>query len=265
MTKMWICLVLFLLVGSDAFGMDMIIRTATYRERIAMPPEAWFEASLEDVSRADAAAEVVGQVRVDSPSNPPIRFQIPYNDTQLDPKHRYAVRGRIMLDGRLMFVTDRIYPVLTRGAGSTVELLLKKTGGPLPQGSEKNGTMSTDVVLPAHSLRLPSTFRGDLPCADCEAIRHHLDLWPDQVFHLHREWVGRNLVRDEVGRWQLDPVRQVVVLYEGAETSLKFKIKGPDQLRLLDQVGKPIASALPYVARERRHVTAGGSESSAWR
>ena len=28
--------------------------TATYRERIALPPEAVFEATLEDVSKADA-------------------------------------------------------------------------------------------------------------------------------------------------------------------------------------------------------------------
>jgi META domain/Type III secretion system lipoprotein chaperone (YscW) len=33
--------------------------TATYRERIALPPDAVFEATLEDVSRADTPAEVV--------------------------------------------------------------------------------------------------------------------------------------------------------------------------------------------------------------
>lgn len=242
----WHGIVLLFLLAPDAFGGEVITGTAIFRERIALPPEAVFEASLEDVSRADAPADVLGHVRVNSPGNPPIRFQIPYDGAQVDPKHSYAVRGRIVLDGRLMFVTDRIYPVLTRGAGSTVELLLKKTGGPLPQVSEKESAMRAEAVLPAHGLRLPATFRGDLPCADCEAIRHHLDLWPDQVFHLHREWVGRNLVRGEVGRWRVDPSRQALILYGGGEMPLQFEIQGPDRIRLLDQAGKPIISNLPY-------------------
>jgi hypothetical protein len=35
--------------------------TASYRERMALPPGAVLEATLEDVSRADAAAEVIGR------------------------------------------------------------------------------------------------------------------------------------------------------------------------------------------------------------
>ena len=41
--------------------------TATYRERIALPPGAVFEATLEDVSRADAPAEVLGRTQMESP------------------------------------------------------------------------------------------------------------------------------------------------------------------------------------------------------
>lgn len=95
-------------------------------------------------------------------------------------------------------------------------------------------------------VRLPATFRGELPCADCEAIRHHLDLWPDGVFHLRREWVGRSVVRDELGRWRIDPARIVLVLESGGQPLLQFEIKGQDVLRLLDQAGRPIASRLPY-------------------
>src|SRR6188768_2941949 len=36
--------------------------TATYREKIAMPSDAVFEATLEDVSRADAPAEVISRI-----------------------------------------------------------------------------------------------------------------------------------------------------------------------------------------------------------
>ena len=59
--------------------------TATYRERIALPPDAVLEATLEDVSKADAPAEVIGRARVENPGNPPIRFEIPYDTSRIDP------------------------------------------------------------------------------------------------------------------------------------------------------------------------------------
>jgi putative lipoprotein len=42
--------------------------TATYRERMALPAGAAFEATLEDVSRADAPAETIARQRVASQS-----------------------------------------------------------------------------------------------------------------------------------------------------------------------------------------------------
>jgi uncharacterized lipoprotein YbaY len=47
--------------------------TATYRERIALPPGALFEAAIEDVSRADAPASTLATTRIMSPGNPPIK------------------------------------------------------------------------------------------------------------------------------------------------------------------------------------------------
>ncbi len=47
--------------------------TASFRERIVLAPGAVFVATLEDVSRADAKAEVLGEVRIDDAGNPPYR------------------------------------------------------------------------------------------------------------------------------------------------------------------------------------------------
>lgn len=101
----------------------------------------------------------------------------------------------------------------------------------------------------SHGLRLPATFTGDLPCADCEAVHWHLDVWPDGVFHLHREWLGRSAVRDEIGTWRFEKKRGALVLSGGGETPLQFEVKGPDTLRALDTRGKPIESSLPYVLK----------------
>ena len=66
--------------------------TATYRERMALPPAAVFEAVLEDVSRADAKAETIARTRLTSPGNPPIAFTIAYEPAKIQSNHRYVVR-----------------------------------------------------------------------------------------------------------------------------------------------------------------------------
>jgi putative lipoprotein len=102
--------------------------TATYRERMALPPSAVLEATLENGSKADAPAEIVGRTRLERPGNPPIRFQIPYDTSRIDPSGRYTVRATITVDGKPFFTTDRHHPVLTAGSGSEVELLLRRVG-----------------------------------------------------------------------------------------------------------------------------------------
>lgn len=102
--------------------------TATYRERMALPPDAVFEATLEDVSRADAPALVVASTRVTSPAVP-ITFAIAVDAAQIGAKRRYAVRGRITLNGQLMFSTDTAYPVFGAGDVRRVDnMLLRRVG-----------------------------------------------------------------------------------------------------------------------------------------
>ena len=68
---------------------------ATYRERIAVPPGAQLEVVLQDVSRADAPAQVIGSVTLSDIGQPPYRFEIPYLPEQIVASHRYSVRARL--------------------------------------------------------------------------------------------------------------------------------------------------------------------------
>jgi copper homeostasis protein (lipoprotein) len=95
-------------------------------------------------------------------------------------------------------------------------------------------------------LDLPSTFSGTLPCADCPGIRYRLNLWPDGVFHLTREWLERGAAESELGRWRRDPARDAIVLQGERRTPLQFEVIGPRILRQLDVRGEPIESDLPY-------------------
>ena len=112
--------------------------TATYRERIALPPGAVFEATLEDVSRADAPAEVLGRTRMESPGNPPFKFSIAYDPARIDPSHRYTVRAKVTHEDRLMFTTDTHYPVLSAGQPSHVDMLMR-----MPPSSASTASTAT--------------------------------------------------------------------------------------------------------------------------
>ena len=230
-------LLLFCAVGSEGPAMGQVKGTATYRERIAMPPDAVFEASLEDVSKADARAEVIGQARIERPGNPPIRFEITYDPARIISSHRYSVRARILVDGKLFFTTDQSYPVLTGGHGNEVALLLRRAGssGPAAGGAGPLGT-------------LPATFVGDLPCADCPGIRHQLELFPDHAFFLRMTYLGKgdDASFDDIGGWTVASDRRTVVLHGGREAPLKFAIKDANTLRKLDLEGREIASSLNY-------------------
>lgn len=139
--------------------MATLVGTALYRERIALPNGAQLEVTLQDVSRADAAAEVIGQVQLDAASGPPYRFEIPYNPERIDPRHRYAVRASIQLHGRLMFTTDTHYPVLTHDAPDSVEVVLRRVdtrpGASLENTYWKVLSILGDEVLVVEQQREP--------------------------------------------------------------------------------------------------------------
>lgn len=88
-----------------------VVGTAVDRERMALAPGAVFEATLEDVSRPGASATVLGTARVDNVNAVPIRFAVAYDPKAIEATHTYAVRGRILVDGKLALTTDTTYPV----------------------------------------------------------------------------------------------------------------------------------------------------------
>jgi len=118
--------------GAAAHSQSVLTGTVTYRERIALPPNARVEVRLEDVSQADAPAdEVASQTVAANGKQVPIPFELRYSPQNIDPSHRYAVRASITsADGDLMFTTTLHYAVLTGGAADqNVEIVVQRAGG----------------------------------------------------------------------------------------------------------------------------------------
>ena len=165
MRTAWMLMLLLAVLVPTGAHAQRVTGTATKLDRMALPPEAVFEATVQDVSRADAAATVLGAVRIENPGQVPIRFAIDVDPQKVEAAHTYAVRATITVDGRLRYTTDTHVPVLTRGAGTSVELALKPVPAPRPGPS---GTQARPAIPASDSPPLEGTYwklvrLGDTP------------------------------------------------------------------------------------------------------
>ncbi|MGH2586447.1 MAG: YbaY family lipoprotein, partial [Dehalococcoidia bacterium] len=111
---------------------DTVTGVVTYRVRIALPPDAVVTVRIEDVSRADGPARVIGeQVIATEGRQVPIPFSIGYRPSEIDPRFRYNVRAQIRDgSGRLLFTTTTAHPVITQGNPTKdIEVVVEMVGG----------------------------------------------------------------------------------------------------------------------------------------
>jgi uncharacterized lipoprotein YbaY/heat shock protein HslJ len=229
---------------------NRITGTVMMRERIALSPRATVEIRLEDVSRADASGEVVARMRLESPGQPPIGFELPYDANRIDPRRRYAVRAEIADGDRVMFTTAQPAFVLTQGRGSQVNLMLVAAvgrqgavaGSPAP--SVLTSTPPLAAAPSAIELRnLPATFAGTLRADDGSLARYEINLFPDESFFLRRSPLpARGGAEDDLGSYVLSSDRRVLILRGSKPTSsLMLAIRDNTTLRPLTLDGRPTA------------------------
>lgn len=110
--------------SSIADDSRMVTGTVTYRERIALPANAVVQVQLLDVSLMDVSAKQLAEQTIKPQHQVPIPFKLVYKPGDIDERMTYAVRATIRSGEKLLFVTDRSYPVLTRGKPERVDLVL---------------------------------------------------------------------------------------------------------------------------------------------
>jgi putative lipoprotein len=96
--------------------------SVTYRERIAMPPDAQLEVQLLDVSRDDAAATRIASQRF-AMTGVPMAVVLPYDPAVVDDAAVHAVVAEIRSGDRLLFRATQRDPVLA-GPEAVMELVL---------------------------------------------------------------------------------------------------------------------------------------------
>ena len=101
-----------------------ITASVFYRQRIALPPGAQVSLVLEDVSKMDVAAEVIAKQTITAVGAPPYQIDLSYDAAKIKPRHRYALRARIELDGQLLFTNTQQVDAFANQSAKPTEILV---------------------------------------------------------------------------------------------------------------------------------------------
>ena len=105
---------------------DTVTGTITYLVRMALPTQATVQVQLLGMARSDAPATVIAQEKFAlGTKQVPIPFTLKYNPAKIESTHSYSVSAKVFLGSEVKFASDQVYPVLTKGNPSNVDLILK--------------------------------------------------------------------------------------------------------------------------------------------
>lgn len=104
------------LLGCSSSEKASVTGTVTYRQRIALPDDAVVKVQIQDVSKADAPAQVMGEQIIQTDGKQvPIPYEVTYDESEIDERFSYSMSARIENgSGKLLFISDTNTPVITR-------------------------------------------------------------------------------------------------------------------------------------------------------
>ena len=130
--------------------------SVTYRERIALSPGAKLVVELLDVSLADAPSVLIAGQTIANPGQVPIEFDIAYDPEAIDSRNTYAISASIIeADGRLAFINDTAYDVITHGSPNEADMVLvmvQHEPEPEPQPGKDDPDSGDWVEVPAQVI-----------------------------------------------------------------------------------------------------------------
>lgn len=105
--------------------------SVTYRQRIALPPDATLTVRVQDTSRADAKARTLAEQTIAlGGQQVPINFQLTVDRDLLGKRARITLAARIESHGKLLFINDMAYPVKINAGQGHVNMQLRQVSAP---------------------------------------------------------------------------------------------------------------------------------------
>lgn len=109
-------------------GMRRVQGSVMLPDRAPLEPGTLVVIRLQDASRVDTPAVLLAERRIEAGDQrqAPFLFNFGVEPERIDPRGRYTVSARIEREGRLLYISDTAYPVLTQGAGDVARLVLRR-------------------------------------------------------------------------------------------------------------------------------------------
>ena len=134
-----------------------ITGSVTYRQRIALPPDAVVLVRLEEVSRQDAPATSIAEEKIATGGKQvPIPFRLKYDPAKIEPSRTYHVRATISTGERLLFTSTTAYPVITRGATKKLDIMVQPVTAPDKAATRLEGTYWKLIKLKGEPVSVSS-------------------------------------------------------------------------------------------------------------
>ena len=123
-----------------------------------------------------------------------------------------------------------------------------ESGGEASQSD--NAAVGVVPIRNLAALESAASWVGDIPCADCEAIRTTVTLYPDGTFrsegiYLKTKGAGDTIFTD-IGRWTHIDSATRLRLSGASGAPARFAVEPDGSLRMLDMDGQPINSKRNY-------------------
>lgn len=122
--------------GCASLPMAQLNGTVSYRERIALPPEAQIRVAIEDISKADSSSLVVAEQIIHPSTQVPVPFAIRYDAHAISAGKHYALVAEIRdVANGLLWRTDKVIDPFASKTGTdktgmdSIDLVLKRVGG----------------------------------------------------------------------------------------------------------------------------------------
>jgi len=142
--------------------------------------------------------------------------------------------------------TDKPFPDNTGTWRSSSETASEKT-----TEAQQNKNPEIPPNPASFTITQPVSYKGIVPCSDCEKIELVLTLRPDQVFFLRKDYQHlpkRKLDRQlEIGGWKLTEDGKNILLKRSNNSAQTLAIKSAKQLEILNAEGKKIAGNNSYL------------------
>lgn len=100
----------------------------TYRERMALPPDATLKVKLVDLADLEAPPRVEAEAAIASPGQVPLNFTLNFEDGVVAKGHSYGLVAEIVSDGKLYFSSPAPFPIDPLAATGPIMIVVTFAG-----------------------------------------------------------------------------------------------------------------------------------------